>query len=150
LNPIKEMMQQAHENQSQPIAQSQPLKQSPVATQGVKQRPVSPRPATPPAQPRANRIPTELKQIARPDVPVDHYGVKGVQLHFQPYNKVLRRWLKDFSSENQSNGGCAITKTQVMEMMLDIMMYDLEILPLGYETQQEMREDILEKMKNYR
>lgn len=94
-------------------------------------------------------LPTGIAQVARDDVPADHYGIKPVQVHFNTANKILKNWLKDFSSDNQFNGGIAITKSQFIEIMLDVMMYDLDINPIGYESHAELREDIQQKLKDY-
>lgn len=90
---------------------------------------------------------TSISQIARPELPVTTYGVKPVATSFNCYNKELFEWLRNFSSNNQFSGGVAITKSQLIEIALDVIMYDLAIKPIGYESQQALREDIQNKLK---
>lgn len=92
-------------------------------------------------------LPTGVLQIARDDVSVTSYGVKPVATNFNCYNKELFEWLRTFSSNNQFNGGCAITKSQLIEIVLDVIYYDLGINPIGYESQQALREDIQMRIK---
>ncbi|MCD7911071.1 hypothetical protein KC480_05965 [Bacillus velezensis] len=92
-------------------------------------------------------ISTKLKQIARDDVPFEHYGLKPVKSNFDCYNKEIFKWLQSFSSENQFNGGVAIHKSQITEMALEVLFYELGINPIGYESQQALREDIQMKLK---
>jgi hypothetical protein len=147
MNKVKAMMKQAH-------SQSQPLTQSPVQV-NIKSQPESPRPATPPAQPpvmtKPTRtqvaLPTGVSQIARDDVPVTDYGIKPVATNFNCYNKEVFKWLREFSSNNQFSGGVPVTKSQVIEIALDVLMYDLGINPIGYESQQALREDIQNKIR---
>lgn len=149
MNKVKSMMKQAH-------AQSQSLTESPVKI-NIKSAPETPRPMAPPAQPPVRTMkdysdikhtfPTGVAQIARDDVPVNSYGVKPVATNFNCYNKELFEWLKTFSSNNQFSGGVPITKSQLIEVMLDVMYYDLGINPIGYESQQALREDIQNKVR---
>lgn len=114
----------------------------------IEQTPVVPKvkPTTPITK-EHKELPTGIAQVARDDVPVSHYGIKPVQVHFSTANRELRKWLTSFSSDNQFNGGVAITKSQFIEVMLDVMMYDLDINPIGYESHSELREDIQQKIK---
>jgi len=86
--------------------------------------------------------PTGVVQIARPDVDPSVYGRKAVATNFNCYNKEVFEWMRSFSSNNQFNGGVPITKSQLIEVILDVVMYDLDIKPIGYASQQELREDI--------
>ncbi|MGV7000282.1 hypothetical protein ACWA2C_16475 [Priestia megaterium] len=132
---------------------------TPVVTQPVAEPAVTPqRPVTPaprqqrPARSAAVNVNTELPKgivdVMRDDVPASDYGVKRVQTHFDCANRVVRKWITDFSSDNQFNGGVAITKSQAIEVMLDVMYYDLGINPIGYESAQELREDIINKIRS--
>lgn len=138
----------------------QPQAQRNTPAPVVKQTtPVAPEPERqeeplPPARPVVARktkqqsdIPTAVQQIIREDVPLEYYGVKPVQTNFGCYNKELWKWLKEFSSENRFNGGVPITKSQLMEICLDVVMYDLDINPIGYESQQQLREDIQNRIR---
>lgn len=155
MNRAKALMKQAH------MRSSQPLTPAPVASGGVKETPVTPRPeppapqpvqqvVAPPAprvQPKPKATPTGVMQIARNDVPLESYGVKAVATNFNCYNKELFDWLRTFSSNNQFSGGVAITKSQIIEIALDVLFYDLGINPIGYESQQALREDIQNKIR---
>ncbi|PVC74973.1 hypothetical protein C2I27_03545 [Priestia megaterium] len=132
--------------------------EQPVVTRPAVEPPVTPqRPATPARQQRPVRsaavnvnteLPKGIVDVMRDDVPASDYGVKRVQTHFDCANRVVRKWITDFSSDNQFNGGVAITKSQAIEVMLDVMYYDLGINPIGYESAQELREDIINKIRS--
>jgi hypothetical protein len=109
---------------------------APQVTTGTE---AAPKGIIPPAQ---EKIPTGVTQIARNDVPLTIYGIKPVATNFNCYNKDIFKWLRDFSSNNQFNGGVPVTKSQVIEIALDVLMYDLGINPIGYESQEALREDI--------
>lgn len=157
MNKAKALMRQAHAHKT--------LQESTIQSQGVKYMPESPRPPAPPAQPKVEipvrkepegkqvlkekNYPTAVLQIAREDVPVTNYGIKPVPTNFNCYNKEIFTWLKNFSSNNQFSGGVPITKSQVMEIALDVLFYDLGINPIGYESQQALREDIQHKLNGH-
>lgn len=154
MNRAKALMKQAH------MRASQPLTPAPVVSGGVKETPVTPRPEPPAPQPvqqvvvpapqvqqKPKAKPTGVMQIARNDVPLESYGVKAVATNFNCYNKELFDWLRTFSSNNQFSGGVAITKSQIIEIALDVLFYDLGINPIGYESQQALREDIQNKIR---
>ena len=155
MNRAKALMKQAHMRAASPE-----LTQSSMVTGGVKETPVTPRPEPPapqpvqqvvappvPVQQKSKAMPTGVMQIARNDIPLDSYGVKAVATNFNCYNKELFDWLRTFSSNNQFSGGCAITKSQIIEIALDVLFYDLGINPIGYESQQALREDIQNKIR---
>lgn len=150
MNKVKAMMKQAH-------SQSHTLTPAPMVS-NIKPAPTTSRPevhpqAVPHARPMAPErkkpvnVPTGVLQIARDDVLVEDYGVKPVATNFNCYNKEVFKWLRDFSSSNQFSGGVPITKSQVIEIALDVLMYDLDINPIGYESQQALREDIQNKIR---
>lgn len=132
--------------------------EQPVVTRTAVEPPVTPqRPVAPARQQRPTRsaavnvnteLPKGIVDVMRDDVPASDYGVKRVQTHFDCANRVVRKWITDFSSDNQFNGGVAITKSQAIEVMLDVMYYDLGINPIGYESAQELREDIINKIRS--
>ncbi|KAF2421582.1 hypothetical protein [Bacillus subtilis] len=137
--PVKTRVhKEEREGLSQPITQT--------AVQEKEQKEVVTRPAATTKSVKKD-IPTKLKQIARDDVPIDHYGLKPVKSNFDCYNKEIFKWLKNFSTENQFNGGVAIHKSQVTEMALEVLFYELGINPIGYESQQALRDDIQQKLK---
>lgn len=149
MSKARDRMRQAYDQKTEPAAQSQPLTPAPMATK-VKEKPKSERPPAPPPQKPARKqqvqhhadTPTAVQMIAREDLPLDTYGIKPVATNFGCYNRDLWKWLKDFSSDNQFNGGVPITKSQLMEICLDVVMYDLAIEPIGYNSHQELREAI--------
>lgn len=153
MNKVKAMMKQAY-TQSQASVES-PVKVNikpapeealfiPIQTT---QTPLASVKAAKPTRNELSELPTGVAQIARDDVPVTSYGVKPVATNFNCYNKELFEWLKSFSSNNQFNGGVPITKSQFIEVVLDVIYYDLGINPIGYESQQALREDIQNKIK---
>ena len=139
--PVKTRVHREEPSQPQPTVQT--------AVQEQESKPAINKPSAPAASTATIKkdIPTKLKQIARDDVPFEHYGLKPVKSNFDCYNKEIFKWLKNFSTENQFNGGVAIHKSQVTEMALEVLFYDLGINPIGYESQQALREDIQKKLK---
>ncbi len=136
MSNIKEMMAKAH---------SQKKPTEPVAAEPIHKKDPSKEKEQPVAQ-RTKSLPTGALQIARSDIPESTYGVKPVATNFNCYNKELFQWLRDFSSSNQFNGGVPITKSQLIEIILDVMYYDLGIEPIGYGSQEELREEIQRKI----
>ncbi|MBU5262001.1 hypothetical protein [Bacillus atrophaeus] len=126
---------------------SQPTNQTIVQEKEHKADIVKPSKPAESTAPIKKDVPTKLKQIARDDVPDEHYGLKPVKSNFDCYNKEIFKWLKNFSTENQFNGGVAIHKSQVTEMALEVLFYELGINPIGYESQQALRDDIQQKLK---
>jgi hypothetical protein len=92
-------------------------------------------------------LPTAVKKIARPDIPIDTYGINSWKSNFDIYNKEVVKFIRNFSANNQLNGGNAITKSQLIEVVLDVMIYDLGLQPLGFESPKALREYIQEQLK---
>jgi hypothetical protein len=91
-------------------------------------------------------VPTPIRQVAREDVPLSNYG-SPVQNNFQLFDEELDDWLKSFSRKNQRRGGAAITKSQFIHICMDVIKYDMEIEPIGYESHQQLREDLQSRLK---
>lgn len=97
------------------------------------------------------KIPKKVALFAREEGIVNgSYGSKRLQTSFDCANKEVHQWAKSFTTENQFNGGCSITKSDLIEICLDTFFYDLGIEPVGYETYAEFREDIWRKMKEFK
>lgn len=148
----KELMRQAHANRETAAAQEPaPMATpAPVVTNATP-APAATRPAATPPPRKAkvmatpagfDDMPTSVKQIARHDVPVEHYGVSSYQSNFGVFDKEMLKWLTEFSKENKMNGGCSITKSQLIHIIMDVAFYDLDISPIGFESHQELREHI--------
>jgi hypothetical protein len=152
---FQEMLKDAHSNKKAetpaPKHTEEPTKAVNETASTIEHPPLQRSTPSPPKMKRQGEanLPTGALQIAREDVDPESYGIKPVATNFNCYNKKLFTWLKSFSSDNQFNGGVPITKSQVIEIMLDVMMYDLDINPIGYESQAELREDIQRKIKEF-
>lgn len=97
------------------------------------------------------KIPKKVALFAREEGIVNgSYGSKRLQTSFDCANKEVHQWAKNFTTENQFNGGCSITKSDLIEICLDTFFYDLGLEPIGYESYAEMREDIWRKMKDFK
>jgi hypothetical protein len=96
----------------------------------------------------ADHLSPAAKKIARMDVSPEVYGVSAWKSNFDLHNKELVEFIRNFSANNQLNGGCAITKSQLIEVILDVMYYDLGLEPIGFQNIQELRSYIQEKIKN--
>ncbi|UYX56060.1 hypothetical protein M3Y14_34325 (plasmid) [Bacillus thuringiensis] len=97
------------------------------------------------------KIPKKVALFAREEGIVNgSYGSKRLQTSFDCANKEVHQWAKSFTTENQFNGGCSITKSDLIEICLDTFFYDLGIEPVGYESYAEFREDIWRKMKEFK
>ena len=90
---------------------------------------------------------TPVAQIAREDLAIEKYGVNSWKSNFNIYNKDIVDFVRNFSSSNQLSGGKAITKSQMLEVMLDVMYYDLDIRPIGFDSPNDFREYLKEKMR---
>ncbi|ACK98765.1 MULTISPECIES: hypothetical protein [Bacillus] len=97
------------------------------------------------------KIPKKVALFAREEGIVNgSYGSKRLQTSFDCANKEVHQWAKSFTTENQFNGGCSITKSDLIEICLDTFFYDLGLEPIGYESYEELREDIWRKMKEFK
>ncbi|QHW35780.1 hypothetical protein GZH47_33340 (plasmid) [Paenibacillus rhizovicinus] len=92
-------------------------------------------------------LPAEAKKVYRDDVDPERYGVKPLQRNVRYYNKDIVKWLGDFSEENQLEGGEAITQSVLIETLLGIAMYDLQLQPDGFKSARDVRQYILSKLK---
>lgn len=105
--------------------------------------------------PESNKLPEENNRVwpnsaikmMRPGIPKEMYGLKPVGIGFNCYSEEIEEWLSKFSKRNQRNGGCALTKSQIVEICLDVIMYDLELTGKGYKSQAELREGIQKLIK---
>ena len=94
-----------------------------------------------------NSLSSSAKKIARTDISSEVYGVSAWKSNFDLHNKELVEFVRNFSANNQLNGGCAITKSQLIEVILDVMYYDVGLEPIGFQSVQELRSYIQEKIK---
>lgn len=92
-------------------------------------------------------ISTPIQQIARPDIALERYGVNPWKSNFNIYNKDIVNFVRNFSAENQLNGGSAITKSQMIEVLLDVVFYDMQLKPEGFQSVQELRKHLQEKLR---
>lgn len=94
------------------------------------------------------RLPSghKARYVQRHDVPTENYTERIRTTSFNIYDKELRKWLKDFSENNQDNGGCPIPQAFILEMVLGILHYDLKMEPNGYRTRDEFIADLKRKM----
>lgn len=151
---VTDRFSQAFSNKDNEVKKepAKPLTPSPTVVQS-KPAPTSVRPDAPPPQRKAKvvsydeDIPTSVKQIAREDVPISTYGIAPTQTNFGLYDEDMDDWLTSFSKKNQRRGGCAITKSQLIHIILDVAFYDMDITPLGYESHEALREDIQQRLK---
>jgi hypothetical protein len=95
----------------------------------------------------ADYLSPAAKKIARKDVSPDVYGVSSWKSNFDLHNKELVEFIRNFSSNNKLNGGCSITKSQLIEVILDVMYYDLGLEPIGFQSIEELRSYIQERIK---
>jgi hypothetical protein len=92
-------------------------------------------------------LPSSVKKVARPDLDPSTYGVSPWKSNFDVYNKELVEFIRNFSANNQLNGGCAITKSQLIEVILDVIYYDLKLDPIGFESVQELRKYLQDRIR---
>ena len=90
----------------------------------------------------------EVKKVLRHDVDPDKYGVAPVQRNVRYYNEDVVDWLGKFSRKNVQRGGIALTQSSVIENILQVMIYDLDLQPIGFESGEELRQYILQKLKD--
>lgn len=147
MSSAMERMRRAYDNEQPTVVKTAPTKAIPETKQETAPVIRQPKPAPKKSSLPVTDIPTAVRQIARPDVDLTIYGAKSVATNFNCYNRDLWTWLTTFSSANQFNGGNPITKSQLIEISLDVVMYDLDINPVGYESQQELREAIQKRIR---
>lgn len=80
--------------------------------------------------------------VMRPGVDPDVYSIKPPQGSLGIYNREVDDFISSFSKDNQRNGGVAITKSQLIEIVFDVLHYDLAIAPIGYESHEELRQHL--------
>jgi hypothetical protein len=90
---------------------------------------------------------TGANKVARLDVPIETYGVNPVTSAINIYNMELHEFLGSFSARNQFRGGAAINKSTLIEVILDVAMYDMGLQPQGFQSAQELREFLQSKIK---
>lgn len=93
---------------------------------------------------------TKIRQIARPDLPIEYYRHGPKKSHFDLYNRNLAKRLEsqNFSQVNAyTNGGVSLTKSQVIEACLDFVFYDMELRPEGFKSTEDLRNHLRSKLK---
>lgn len=128
--PIESKTVQAPVEDIAPIEQSQP-----------KPRPTAPKynysaPASHPA-----------RFVMRDDVEPSIYAIKTPQSSYGIYNTDVDDFIKDFSKKNQRAGGCAITQSQLIEIVMDVMHYDIGLKPDGFGSHDELRQFIRSNLR---
>jgi len=98
---------------------------------------------------RSVDVKAEVKKVMRQDVSPDKYGVEPVQRNIRYYNEDVVEWLGKFSTKNQFRGGIAFNQSAVIENILQVMIYDLDLQPIGFKSGEELRQHILQKLKDY-
>lgn len=89
-------------------------------------------------------------KFARRDINPASYRNSRKQANFEYANEVVHGWAKEFSNANQdNNNGCAITRSDLIEICMDTIFYDLAIDPIGYKSHDELRADIKNRMIQY-
>lgn len=99
------------------------------------------------AQSGSKDLPATVRKLIRSDVSEDVYGVKPVGNYFNCYNQELYEWLGSFSSKNKFNGGVSIGKSTLIEIILDVAMYDMKLEPMGFQSPRELRAYLQNKIK---
>ena len=92
----------------------------------------------------SDTIPSKARFVAREDVSPDVYGVNPWKSNFDIYDKNVARFIRNFSQENRMNGGKAITKSQLIETILNVMIYDVQLKPIGFQSTKHLREYLYE------
>lgn len=93
-------------------------------------------------QEKDKQIPTSLKQIKRKGLSLDAYGLKPYKTNFDLWNYELVDFLTNFSKENQKHGGVPINKSKLMEIILDVIYYDVHLKPEGFQSVEELRDHL--------
>lgn len=92
-------------------------------------------------------LPTQVQRIMRHDIDPNAYGLKPDVTTLQIYNYEVSQFLTSFSKMNKKNGGNAITRSQLIEVICDVMYYDLGLRPDGFSSPQEIRRFIQNRIK---
>ena len=100
-----------------------------------------------PAQEDKNAYQESITKFKRSDIDPSLYGIKTVASNFMVSNTEVLDFITSFSRKNQSAGGCSITKSVLIELMIDVIYYDLGLRPNGFMSPHELREYLISRIK---
>lgn len=109
-------------------------------------------PTTPIEQTEEKGIHKNLQKFKREEFPLDMYYEKPFPVRFQMLNAELHQFLQTFSSQNQRHRGKAILNYNLMEVMMEVIIYDLGLKPYneetgkGFQSIQEIRDYLQRKI----
>ncbi|WP_067923796.1 hypothetical protein [Alicyclobacillus shizuokensis] len=117
----------------------------------IQEEPSAPSPSAPPdskTDTEYPEVPRKARHVYRPGLDPKLYSPnKPVMKQVGIYNREIYKWTSDFSEENQFNGGCAITQSTLIEIILDVVKYDMGLEPIGFPSTQALREYLQSKLK---
>lgn len=140
--PVKEVMQEtAATREEQP---------TPEASVSIEQQPAPRQERTVPRVrlPQVVNGVAKYRFIKRPDLPDELYREVPATSTYQIYNDEIESFVKGFSSNNaRFRGGAKITPSMLIEALLDIAYYDMDIRPEGFVDVEDLRDHIRSKLK---
>jgi hypothetical protein len=95
-------------------------------------------------------VPPKKRQTVlfkRDDLDPSVYGVQRIMSGFQLHNIEVIDWLSSFSKHNQLNGGCTITKSTLLEVILDVVYYEMNVQPHGFQSPHDLRDYLMTRIK---
>lgn len=135
----KDMMRKAHQNKATQLDTSLLANKIHRSTQETV---VEPTPRSEMSQTRtfpAKKIKSAFDKIRRPGLDDSVYGVRPWLSNMQVYNRDLVHFIRNFSTENKLNGGVPITKSELLEVILEVLFYDKGLKPIGFESIEQLR-----------
>lgn len=84
--------------------------------------------------------------VSRKDVDVSVYSDKPHTSSYNLYDDNLYDWITNFSKINQKNGGCSLPASYILEKIIGLLYYDLNILPRGFTSREQFLKEIKNKM----
>lgn len=90
---------------------------------------------------------SDYEKIIRDDVPIHRYSIAPLRKNMKLHNTELMRFISDFSRENQLAGGTPIKMSMVIELALELLYYDLNVRPLGFQDLNQLRNYIQQQIQ---
>ena len=87
------------------------------------------------------------KDLMREGIPESNYAEVPTRSTFGVHNYDIDDFLTDFSKKNQRRGGIPITKSHLIELVMDVAIYDMGLTPSGFNSKEEVREYLQKRLK---
>lgn len=87
--------------------------------------------------------------VKRDDVPAENYWETAKVSTYGIFDSELYSWLSNFSKENQEKGGAPLPAGFIIEIVLGMLKYDLDIQPEGFDSKGSFIAELKRKLDLY-